>query len=148
MEAKHLFPGGLQPFRHYHAHPLEQLVAKRVVLLAVLAQNGVVKKERGRGFDRASGEMPDVRWEDPGPAEQIARADCFQQHRIVDRRVRFEHHPATLDEVKAIREIAFAQNRLAWFELCRHRAIGQESQMCSVHSREEGMERDTRRQWF
>jgi hypothetical protein len=105
---KHLLMRSLQALHHNGAYPLQKLVAQRVVLFAVFPQNRAVEKDGCGRLDCARGEMPDVWGKHPRPSEQISGANRFYHQRLVKAAHGFEHYLAGLDQVKSIRELAFA----------------------------------------
>ena len=58
VESEHVFASSLQTFYHHDTHPLQKLVAQRVVLLAVFPENCAIEKDSCGRFDRACGELP------------------------------------------------------------------------------------------
>ena|SRR5438874_9896057 len=93
-----LITRALHTAHHYFAHSLEQLVAERRIFLAIFAKNCAVEKDRRCRLAGPGCEMPPVRRKNPGPAQQVARADHVDQNgRAADLLCRFESYLAVLD---------------------------------------------------
>jgi hypothetical protein len=72
---QHFYPGGLQSFDDDFRYAFHQFVAKGFVLLALFAQVAGEKDDGAGGLDGAGVEIPFVRREQPGPAEDVAGLD-------------------------------------------------------------------------
>src|SRR5262245_2460333 len=105
-----------------------------MVPLTVFAQNRSVEEDC-RGWLRSpSAETPSLRWKHPGPAQQISRADRFDEHRIIGSVARFENYFSAFDQIKSVGHFAFLENRLSRFEVNRHRAVCEQCELRTLHS--------------
>ena len=90
-----------------------QLVAEVVVGVALTAQAGAVEGDDAHLVDRAGVEVPDVRREEPRPADDLAGIERLDHDRASRRRVRRQGDAALADEVEGVGRIALAEEPLA-----------------------------------
>src|SRR6266540_2694776 len=119
-----------------------------MILFTIFAQNSAVEKDRCGRLDRARGELPNVWRKHPRPPEQISRANRFYYYRFAEISAGFKRDLAALDQVKSIRELAFAQDRLSLLEMSCHRAVRQQGELRAIHAGKKRMKRHARGQWF
>jgi hypothetical protein len=60
----------------------------------------------------------------------------------------FDYYLTSLDQVTAIRELAFAQDCLSCFKMSRHRAVRKQRELRPIHTDQKRMERHARGQRF
>ena len=107
---QHFDPGGLQSFDDDFRHAFHQFVAKGLVLLALFAQVAGEKDDGPGGLDGAGVEIPFVRREQPGPAEDVAGLDELEAAGTFFAVGGFEGDFAFEDDVKAVGVEAFLEN--------------------------------------
>ena len=115
---------GLEAGHEDLGHAFEQFVAEIMIAVAFLAQAAAVEKNRLCWFVGHGVEVPVIRWEKPGPAQDVTRADGLDSQRGAGAESFQADRPAN-DEVKTVGRFAGFHDDFARGESGLHRTVGQ-----------------------
>src|SRR5574341_301496 len=124
----------LEALFHDVSESFQQFVAQVVVVFTFCAQAFSIQSNGARQLDRPRIKMPKVRRNQPRPTEYLARTQRLHGDRSALRGKNFHRDFAVANDVKLIRLLAFAAEKLSGVEAHVRGAADDELQMMRIEA--------------